>query len=76
MHQTEELTTVLKRLRLSGLLHSMDLRVRQAADDNLDVTEFLYRLLCDEVERRDAHQADLRFRRANFDAQNPTMSDL
>jgi DNA replication protein DnaC len=67
MHPTDELVPVLKKLRLSGVLGSLDLRVRQAGDDNLAPTEFLYRLLHDEVERRDSKQLDLRLRRANFE---------
>jgi DNA replication protein DnaC len=67
MTSTDELVTVLKRLRMSGVLQTLDLRVRQAVDENLDQTEFLYRLLHDEVERRDAKQLQLRLNRANFE---------
>lgn len=38
-------------------------------DDDLSHSEFLLRLLVDEVERRDAKQLDLRLRRANFEHQ-------
>lgn len=75
MHPTDELVPVLKKLRLSGVLHSLELRTRQAADDNLAHTEFLYRLLSDEVERRDAKQLDLRMRRANFE-HHKTLEDF
>ena len=67
MHPNDELIPVLKKLRMSGVLSSLDLRVRQAAEDNLAPSEFLLRLLCDEVERREAKQLDLRLRRAAFD---------
>jgi len=67
MHPTDELVPVLKKLRLSGVLQSLDLRVRQAADDNVAPSEFLYRLLSDEVERREAKQLDIRVRRASFE---------
>ncbi len=67
MHPTDELVPILKKLRLSGVMNSLELRMRQAADDNLAPPEFLYRLLCDEVERRDSKQLDLRLRRASFD---------
>ena len=63
---TNELVPILKKLRLSGVLHTLDLRVRQAVDDGLHQTEFLYRLLTDEVERREAKQLDMRLRRAKF----------
>jgi DNA replication protein DnaC len=67
MSPTDELVPVLKKLRLSGVLQSLDLRVRQAADDPLAPSEFLYRLLTDEVERREAKQLDVRLRRASFE---------
>jgi len=67
MASPEHLVSALKRLRMSGVLQSLDLRIRQAVEDNLDHTEFLYRLLQDEVDRRDAKQLQLRLGRANFD---------
>jgi DNA replication protein DnaC len=67
MSTTEDLIPVLKRLKLSGVLQSLDLRSREAVDDNLPQPEFLYRLLNDEVERREAKQLELRLRRAAFD---------
>jgi DNA replication protein DnaC len=69
MHPIDEIIPILKKLRLSGVLQSLDLRTRQAADDDLSHAEFLLRLLTDEVERRDAKQLDLRLRRANFEHQ-------
>jgi DNA replication protein DnaC len=59
---------VLKKLRLSGVLHSLDIRLRQVNEDNISVTEFLYRLLVDEVERREAKQLQLRLSKASFDS--------
>lgn len=67
MHPTEDLIPILKKLRLSGVLHSLDMRLRQAVDDDLSHAEFLLRLLTDEVERRDAKQLDTRLRKANFE---------
>ena len=67
MSCTDELVPVLKKLRLSGLLHTLELRIRQAVDDGLPFEEFLFRVLLDEVERRDAKQLDLRLRRAQFE---------
>lgn len=58
---------LLKKLRLSGVLQTLDLRTKQAVDDDLAHTEFLYRLLQDEGERRDAKQLDQRIRRASFE---------
>lgn len=67
MGPADELVPVLKKLRLSGVLQSLDVRVRQAADGELSHTEFLLRILTDEVERRDGKQVDLRLRRASFE---------
>ena len=67
MHPTEDLIPILKKLRLSGVLESLDLRRRQAVDERLSFEEFLYRILHDEVERRDGKQMASRLRRANFE---------
>ena len=67
MHPTEDLIPILKKLRLSGVLETLDMRLRQAVDDDISTAEFLLRLLCDEVERRDAKQLDTRLRKANFE---------
>lgn len=67
MHPTEDLIPILKKLRLSGVLQSLDMRLRQAVEDDLAPAEFLLRLLTDEVERRDAKQLDGRLRKANFE---------
>ena len=61
MHQ---LTPQLKRLRLSGVLESLELRNQQAIQDKLSYVEFLARLIQDEVERRAQKQLQLRLRRA------------
>ncbi|MCA9521753.1 MAG: IS21-like element helper ATPase IstB [Myxococcales bacterium] len=68
MHPTNDLVPILKKLRLSGVLQSLELRSKQAVGDDLTHLEFLYRLLCDEVERREAKQLDLRIRRATFES--------
>jgi len=67
MSPTDDLIPILKKLRMSGVLQTLELRTRQAVDDNLSHPEFLYRLLSDEVARRDGKQLDLRLRRANFE---------
>ncbi len=68
MTALDDLVPVLKKLRLSGVLQSLDLRLRQATDDDISTTEFLYRLLADEVERREAKQLQLRLSRAAFES--------
>jgi len=65
--RTDELVPVLEKLRLSGVLQSLDVRLRQAVEENLDSLESLFRLLTDEVERREAKQLRLRLSRASFD---------
>ena len=67
MSPTDELVPLLKKLRLSGVLQSLDLRIKQATDDELAHSEFLLRLFSDEVERRDAKQLQQRLRRASFE---------
>ena len=67
MSSTDDLIPLLKKLRLSGVLQSLELRTRQAVDDDLTHGEFLYRLLSDEVDRRDGKQLEQRVRRAGFD---------
>jgi DNA replication protein DnaC len=67
MSVIDELVPLLKKLRLSGVLNSLELRLREANDDEIAYQEFLYRLLRDEAERRDAKQLEQRVRRANFE---------
>jgi DNA replication protein DnaC len=67
MNPTDDLVPVLQKRRLSGVLQSLDVRLGQAADDELSAIEFLHRLLLDEVERREAKQLQLRLSRASFE---------
>lgn len=69
MSPIDELVPLLKRLRLSGLLQSLELRTNQAVEDNLSHIEFLLRLVSDEVERRDSKMLQQRLQRANFEHQ-------
>ena len=75
MSAFDDLVPLLKKLRLSGLLQTLELRNRQATEDNLSPCEFLYRVLCDEVERRDGKQLDQRLRRASFE-HHKTLEDF
>ena len=63
----DELVPVLKKLRLSGVLDTLDLRTKEAVDESLSHSEFLFRLCTDEIERREAKQLDMRMRRASFE---------
>lgn len=67
MSPTDQLVPLLKKLRLSGLLDTLELRTEQAVDDRLSHPEFLLRLMADEVERRDAKMLQQRLRRASFE---------
>lgn len=67
MSPTDELIPHLKKLRLSGILETLDVRLRQAVDGELSHIEFLLRLFTDEVERRDTKQLQQRVSRAGFE---------
>jgi len=57
------------RLRLSGVLESLELRLREAQEEQWDFTTFLTMLLDDEVQRRDAKQLNRRFAKSGIDPQ-------
>lgn len=69
MHPIPELSPLLKQLRLSGILDSLDARNREAVDRKLAYTEFLSLLIHDEVARREQKKLGTRLRRANFRSQ-------
>ena len=64
MELNHQLTPYLTKLRLSGILQTLETRNRQAIDGHWSYTEFLARLLEDEVERRAQKQLTLRVRRS------------
>lgn len=66
MNPMPELIPMLKELRLSGILDSLELRNRQAIEEKLAFTDFLALLLQDEVARRVNRKLSLRFRKAAF----------
>ena len=68
MSPADELVPLLRRLRLSGLLDTLALRIDEAVTDNLAFDEFLYRLLNDEAERRAQRRLATRIRHAKFEA--------
>ncbi|HYB72039.1 MAG TPA: IS21-like element helper ATPase IstB [Candidatus Sulfotelmatobacter sp.] len=67
MELTHQLTPMLRTLRLSGLLETLEVRNRQAVEGQTSFVEFLSLLLQDEVERRAQSALRLRLRRAAFD---------
>ena len=61
-----ELTPVLKQLRLSGLLDSLEQRNREAIEHKMTYPEFLALIVQDEAARRDQKKHGTRLRRAGF----------
>ncbi len=61
-----ELSPLLKRLRLSGILDSLDKRNREAIESKMSYPDFLSLLIADEVARREHKKFNLRIRRAGF----------
>jgi DNA replication protein DnaC len=61
-----ELAPLLKRLRLSGILDSLERRNREAVEAKMPYTDFLALLIADEVARREHKKFNLRIRRAGF----------
>lgn len=68
MELRHQLTPHLTKLRLSGILQTLEARNRQAVDGQWSYIEFLARLLEDEVERRAQKQLMLRLRRASVNS--------
>ena len=66
MNPMPELTPMLKHLRLSGILDSLETRNRQAIDEKMAYTDFLGLILQDEIARRSQKRLALALRRANF----------
>ena len=57
----------LKTLRLGGLLETLDLRLKQALEEEFDHLAFLQLMLQDEIERREAKKLAQRLSRASFE---------
>jgi DNA replication protein DnaC len=75
MNPMPALIPMLKEIRLSGILDSLEARNRQAIEDKLAYTDFLALLLQDEVARRSHKKLAVRIRRANFRNQK-TLEDF
>lgn len=69
MSQVHQLTPMLKSLRLSGILETLETRSQQAVREQWSYGDFLARLLHDEVERRAQKQLATRLRRAALNSQ-------
>lgn len=66
MNPMPELIPMLKELRLSGVLDSLEARNRQAVEEKFSYTDFLATILQDEVARRAQKKFALALRRASF----------
>lgn len=62
-----QLAPHLRRLRLSGILDTLEVRTQQAIAEHWSYVEFLARLVQDEAERREHKRLDLRIRRGAVD---------
>ena len=66
MEIKQSLKTVLKRLRLSGILPMLPDRIAYAKKTKLPAADFLELILQDEIDRRDQNNLQLRLKRASF----------
>lgn len=66
MNPMPELIPMLKQLRLSGILDSLESRNRQAIDQKMSYTDFLGMIIQDEIARRNQRRLATALRRANF----------
>ena len=63
-----EILPRLKTLRLGGMIHSLQDRVKQASDSDMDYLEFFGLLLNDEISRRESRKYERRLTEACVDA--------
>lgn len=66
MQPMPQLSPLLKQLRLSGILDSLEARNKEAVQAKLAYTDFLALLIQDEVARREQKKFNMRVRRAGF----------
>jgi len=64
----EILTSQLQRLRLKGLLDTLESRFKQAEDENFTAAEFLQLIFQDEIGRREAESLSKRLQKAKFES--------
>jgi DNA replication protein DnaC len=69
MNELALLKPKLVRLKLSGILDSLENRLQEAVKEKWNHTRFLLELLTDEVDRRDHRQMGLRLSRSDLDPQ-------
>ena len=66
MNPMPELTPMLKQLRLSGIMDSIESRNRQAIENKMSYMDFLATIITDEIARRNHKKLASALRRANF----------
>jgi DNA replication protein DnaC len=69
MNLDHHLSDQLRSLRLSGLLESLDLRLKEAQKTSLGYMEFLHLLFQDELERREVKKIQNRLSKACFEGE-------
>jgi DNA replication protein DnaC len=67
MNEMAQLKPKLNRLKMSGILEQLDLRIRQAEEGHLGYSEFLLSLFQDEIERRDFKVLTSRLKKSGLD---------
>jgi len=75
MPNIHHLQPKLKRLRLGGMLDSLDTRVHQAEQAHLGYVQFLELMLEDEITRREQRGLDIRLMHAHFE-ERKTLEDF
>lgn len=66
MNPKPDLAPMLRKLRMVGILQSLEARNRQAIESRMAYTDFLALLISDEVARREQRNFEIRLRRASF----------
>jgi DNA replication protein DnaC len=66
MSHTPQISAQLKRLRLPGMANNLDIRLKQAKDENLGYVDFITLLVQDELLSREANNLDKRLKQAGF----------
>ena len=68
MNTLSQLKPKLNRLKMSGILENLDLRIRQAEEERLAYSDFLLSLFQDEIERRDFKVLSARLKKSGLEA--------
>ena len=66
MKERHQLDSNLKRLKLPGILYSLDIRAKEAQENELGYIEFLSLLIEDEIMNRESNNLEKKIRQAGF----------